>query len=69
MARKLKTNTTKLADLLLQFTELHSSLNNNITRTDNSTHELSLMVPRLDNRIKTFQTNLNTNTANSDFNT
>ena len=65
----LKTHTTKLADLLKNFAEIHNSLNNNITRTDNNTHGLSLLGPLLDNKLTDFQNNINITAANSDLNT
>ena len=67
MTATIKRHIRKLADLLKHFADIHNSLNN-ITRTDNNTHELFLIGSLLDNTILNFQNNVNTNAAMSDLN-
>ena len=44
--------TTSIETLLLRLTDIQTSLNTNITRTDNNTHELLQLLPRLYTQFK-----------------
>ena len=65
--KKQDTPTTSIETLLLRLTDIQTSLNANITRTDNNAHELIQLILRLDTQLTAIQTHIDQTTTDIEY--